>query len=85
MTGQPSKIGSGLLAITVLSIGGLGASAFDDDDRTVPDDAIHAGIPAPPDSIDFNRDVRPILVARCYACHGPDISTRKLGLRLDTR
>ena len=85
MTGQPSKIGSGLLAITVLSIGGLGASAFDDDDRTVPDDAIHAGIPAPPDSIDFNRDVRPILVARCYACHGPDISTRKRGLRLDTR
>ncbi len=32
---------------------------------------------------DFNRDVRPILSDRCYACHGPDAAARKIKLRLD--
>ena len=31
----------------------------------------------------FNRDVRPILAANCYACHGPDRNNRQMGLRLD--
>ena len=35
--------------------------------------------------IDFNRDVRPILSAKCYACHGPDKPKRKAKLRLDTK
>ena len=55
------------------------------DEDGVPDDAIHAGVPDIDLGIDFNRDVRPILVARCFACHGPDSSTRERGLRLDVR
>jgi len=34
-------------------------------------------------TIDFNRDVRPIISNRCLACHGPDDSKREAGLRLD--
>lgn len=36
------------------------------------------------DTIDFNRDVRPILMARCIACHGPDEDHREADIRLDT-
>ena len=39
---------------------------------------------APALAADFDRDVRPVLAARCYACHGPDGESRKAGLRLDT-
>ncbi len=34
-------------------------------------------------TIDFNRDIRPIISNRCLACHGPDDSKREAGLRLD--
>lgn len=38
-----------------------------------------------PENIDFNFHVRPILVQNCYLCHGPDPSSRKANLRLDTQ
>ncbi|ULQ54040.1 PSD1 and planctomycete cytochrome C domain-containing protein [Flavihumibacter fluvii] len=40
--------------------------------------------PGLPDKVDFNYDIRPILVQKCYLCHGPDSSSRKGNLRLDT-
>jgi hypothetical protein len=35
-------------------------------------------------SVDFNRDVRPILADKCFTCHGPDALAKKVPLRLDS-
>lgn len=37
------------------------------------------------ESIEYNRDVRPILTENCFACHGPDSAARAADLRLDQR
>ena len=34
-------------------------------------------------SISYNKDIRPLLSDRCFACHGPDVNKMKAGLRLD--
>lgn len=39
--------------------------------------------PAAAGKLSFNESIQPILSENCYACHGPDSSSRKAGLRLD--
>ena len=36
-------------------------------------------------AVDFNKEIRPLLANKCYACHGPDEESRKAKLRLDRR
>src|SRR5262245_56677473 len=45
--------------------------------------AVSAGGQKP--SIDFNREVRPMLADNCFACHGPDENQRKAKLRFDSK
>ncbi|HEX3725127.1 MAG TPA: PSD1 and planctomycete cytochrome C domain-containing protein [Pirellulales bacterium] len=36
-------------------------------------------------TVEYNRDVRPILANHCFKCHGPDDQARQAGVRLDRR
>ncbi len=37
------------------------------------------------EKVDFNYDIRPVISAKCFQCHGPDEKARKAKLRLDLR
>src|SRR5690606_6637394 len=39
--------------------------------------------PAAAAPLQFNRDVRPLLLDKCFQCHGPDNAHREADLRLD--
>src|SRR5438045_8679548 len=66
-----------LLALFVVT--GLGAFALTRD----PIHAQNASTTSTSQTVDFGREIQPILASRCYACHGPRNSSK--GLRLDVR
>ena len=40
-------------------------------------------VPAAERTLEFNRDIRPILADKCYFCHGPDAASKGVPVRLD--
>jgi hypothetical protein len=39
---------------------------------------------APARTVEFNRDVRPLLSGKCFRCHGPDAKAKNIPMRLDS-
>lgn len=73
------KIGSSVrLAVLLMVASGIptGAAAAIDGPKASP--------PSPSKTIEFNRDIRPVLADNCFHCHGFDAGKRKGNLRLDT-
>src|SRR5579863_7881066 len=63
------------LALVVLALPDIGQISATEPQEKLP--------PAVERPVDFVADVRPIFVARCYSCHGPE--KQKSGFRLDVQ
>lgn len=78
------RVSLGLLGLSVAAAGaGLAASVLCSSPMTAVAEETRPATATPPATIQYNRDVRPILAEYCFACHGPDSASRKAGLRLD--
>ncbi len=66
----PISVTRSVLVVTAFCMAGVVAEA------TVGSDEV---------AVDFNRDIRPLLADRCFACHGPNENDRQGGLRLDVQ
>lgn len=67
--------------INVLAIGILVISSLSCGGPTLPE-SVYLEYKSLPKEIDFNKDVKPILSDKCFACHGPDKAKIKGGLQL---
>lgn len=79
-----AAVGAALLVSVVgfLSLFQLDPVPRDDADDLV--EIINAAAQRPIDKVSFNRDIRPILVENCYACHGPDAHEAQADVQLHT-
>ncbi len=78
-TNYPHRAGRFLLYTTFTLLFLVGVSGCT---PSLPDD-VETAYAELPEKIDYNFHVKPILADRCYACHGPDVGSRKANLRLD--